>query len=337
MTILITGASGYVGRYTVAAARARRHKVLAHVRRGNAALPEWRDDPDITVVMADLDNTDGALAALLPGVDAIIHAAASLAGDDEQQQSDTLRANAALCDAVATAAKAPRLVLVSSMSVYSGLDVAKGAMIDETAPLEKQPEMRDTYCRTKLEQEQQAGAAAEAAGFDLWIMRVGSVYGPTRLWNAHVGIALGALYLRLAARGQIPLIYVEHCAEMLIRAAETPVREGANGKIEILNLVDDDLPDRIRFLNAVTMGGWPKVILPLSWRVFAFLGSVLRLVPGLAGRLPGLFRTQVLHARMKPLAYSNKRMHQRLDWNGRRDFETAMAASLRGKAGDRDG
>ena len=88
--------------------------------------------------------------------------------------------------------------------------------------------------------------------------------------------------------------------------------------------MDADLPDRPRYLSALQRGGWPRLVVPLSWRGF---DAVAGLLSPMAPRLPGLLRRPALRARMMPLAYSNARMQARLGPFPQPSFEDAMAAA----------
>ena len=175
-----------------------------------------------------------------------------------------------------------------------------------------------------MEQEQICVSAAQELDLELRVMRLGAVFGPDRLWNAHVGPGLGPLVLRLNEGGEIPVCHIAHAAEALVRAAETPVPSGANGAIEVLNLVDDDLPDRIRFLNAMARTGWPRVIVPVHWRLFDLLSAVLTLLPG----RPGLLRRPTLRYRMASACYPNTRLKTRLNLPATPAFEQAFGLSV---------
>lgn len=150
-------------------------------------------------------------------------------------------------------------------------------------------------------------------------MRIGAIFGPGRLWNGHIGVSKGPAVLRLGGGGEIPLSYVAHAAAALVLAAETQA-----GGVEIVNVVDEDRPDRMRYLRALKQGGWPKLVIPAPWRLFAGLGSALSYWHG----RPGLLRGPVLRARMMPLRYSNARLKTRLGWTPALSFEQAMARSL---------
>lgn len=324
MTLMITGAAGYVGRATVAAARAAGHDVVAVVRLAGVVPDEWAGDECIEVVEADLSDPACLPALNTEGVTAIIHAAATLSGTDAEQERNTLDGTAHLLQAIEQASIRPRMVLVSSLSVYSGMDLPTHPVIDETSPLERAPDARDAYCRAKLAQEELCVSAAQDQGLELRLMRLGAVFGPGRLWNAHVGPGFGPLVLRLNEGGEIPLCHVDNAARALVRAAERPVPSGPDGAIEVLNLVDDDLPDRIRFLNAMARTGWPKIIVPVPWRLFDLLAPLLGWLP----RRPGLLRRETLRYRMATAFYPNARLKERLDLHATAAFEQAFAHSI---------
>lgn len=288
MTLLVTGSAGYVGQAVVLAAKTRGHDVRGLVR-----------------AQADLAIDD--LGPVLDRVDAVIHCAASLRGDDATQARDTGLATQRLIAAMASKVKPPKLVLVSSMGVYAG-NGPPGGLIDENSPLESTPDQRDAYTRAKLRQE----AAAAASGLPLCITRVGAVWGPGQMWNAHLGIPIGPLLIRLGAGSELPLAHVENVAVALVMAAESGT--------SVLNVLDDDRPGPQRYIAALRRGGWPKLVLPLPWWLFDLLG--LLPFPG----KPGLLRRPVLRARMMPCRYSNARLHA-LGWKPVIGFSDGMAAA----------
>ncbi len=312
MTLLVTGAGGHVGRAVVACAQARGHRVRA-LYRATVDPP-----PGVEGLRADLarDPLDQALA----GIDAVIHAAAAVTGEPAQMQRDTVAATRALMQAVGRAA-VPRVVLVGSMAVYGTQGLCPGAVVDETTALETRPALRDAYCRAKLAQEDVARDIARQHGTALWVMRAGAVWGPGRLWNAHLGLALGPVLLRIGdSPGEIPLVHQDRCAAGLVTAAETAPTAG----FEIVNLLDADRPDRRRYVTALRRGGWPRIVLPVPWRVPDL--AAWALTP-LAPRLPGLLRRPALRARLMPLLYGDQKLRARLALPDGPGFEAAMQAA----------
>ncbi|MBX2806829.1 MAG: NAD(P)-dependent oxidoreductase [Hyphomicrobiales bacterium] len=341
--IAITGANGFIGRYTVAAALSRGHRVIAIIRNRRRADPAWLDHPQIEIIEIDLseDDNEKDLAVALRGVDAVIHTVAAMSGDESVHDRNTLKPTRAVLDTVTDSDFLPRFVLVSSLAVYDVGAVEQGQPLDETTALVSDVSSRDDYCRSKLVQEGLALAAAEASGFELIIMRPGVVFGPGRLWNGHIGQALGPLVVQLEKNGQVPVSFVENCAEALVLAAEAPVEHGVRDgrptvrRAEFINVLDDDLPDRGRYVAALRQSGWPRYVLPGSWRPLAVAGSAVRsLAPRLSGRMPGLLRPDIIRSRLKPISYSNARLHERLGWSSSRTFEDAMQRSVAETAED---
>lgn len=321
LTILVTGAGGFIGREVVETALARGHGVRALVRRN---CSDFAGIDGLECIAFDLADDAGALDNALRGVDAVIHCAAAMGGDDAAMQRDTVAPTRALVRALKAANPQTRLVLLSSIAVYAPDALPEMATIDENTPLEEFPEGRDAYTRAKLAQE----AAVRGSGLSGWIARPGAVYGPDRVWNAHLGPKIGPVLLRLGREGQIPLISVAGCAEALVRAAETP--PPVRG-MRAVNLVDDDLPDRERFLLALGRTA-PGLIVPVDWRLFDRLAGLFTRFPGLARRMPGLLRPGQLRARMRPATYSNARARAELKWHSAQPFENAMRSALRGRA-----
>lgn len=298
--ILITGAGGYLGQATLAQAKARGLPVRAHLRAGSL--------PETDCVTGDLSHLP---ASAMEGITTVIHCAARLSGTDADQQADTVEATRHLFE-LATQSGVKRLVLAGSFSVYSG-NVPVGSVVDEASPIEPTPQLRDAYTRAKIRQEQTARQARGDAG--LWILRLGAIWGPQRLWNGHLGLAAGPFAFRIGSVGEIPLLHVQNAAAALVQAA-TIEPDG----VEVINVVDDDRPDRTRYLRALAQGGWPRLIVPVPYRAMEALARL-----GLPR--PGLLRASVLRARMRPLRYSNRRAKDRLDWRPEGRFEDLMEAA----------
>lgn len=307
LNLLITGASGFLGKHTVAYSLEAGHRVTAILRDRTALLQDWPEQ--VQVIASDLND----LKVLPPDIDVVIHLAASLEGDDAAQQSDTVDATKALLSTCLSLPKPPAIVLASSMAVYSSTKVDEGDLIDENTPLDDRADQRDAYCRGKIAQEMLCSSVAADAGLPLQILRIGALYGPGRVWNAHIGVGLGPLLIQVGKDGEIPLSHVRHAAQALVLAAE----QAGQGYSGVVNVVDDDLPDRKRFVKALKWRGWPKISIPLR-----MVERAASLSTGWKGR-PGLLRMPVLRARLLPLRYDNRRLHD-LGWRSEGRFEDLM-------------
>ncbi|SLN22352.1 dTDP-L-rhamnose 4-epimerase [Roseivivax jejudonensis] len=311
--IVVTGANGFLGRAILSEAQARGLSAAGLVRR---PAPD-RSEADVHV--CDLAAPGADLVPMLEGATAVIHAAAHLGGDAAAHERDTIGATDALLDAMA-AAGVPRLVLVGSVAVYDTMAVAPGTRIDETSPVAPPEHAADAYAAAKIRQEAVVSTRTSAAGIALTILRAGAVYGPGRLWNAHLGVGLGPVLIRLGRGGVVPLVDRARAARALVDAAEGRAGDG------ILNLLDDDLPDRARFLDAMRETGWPRAVLPLPWPTLVPVARALR---GWQGR-PGLLREAALRARMAPFLWPNDRLRSALPDRDRGTFAARFAAAAGG-------
>lgn len=318
LRLAVTGATGYLGRAVVTEARARGHSVRALLRDARRAPAEWSQD-------AGIERIEGPLERLLPStlanVDVVLHLAAVLSGDDAAHERETLAPMRALLQSMAECAPVPRLVLAGSLSVLGGM--REGDTVTETTPLEPAPQHRDAYARAKLAQEAMARDHAQTTGAPVAILRIGAIWGPGRLWNGHLGVAVGPLLIRTGSGGQVPLAHVTRAARALVSSAERPGQG-----VQIVHVLDSDLPDRARYIAALRQGGWPRWVLPVGWPVMRAL-SLLGKLPG----VPGLLRAPVQRARIMPLRYVSQT--GRPDDDRSPGFEQLMRAALAAEGSSR--
>jgi nucleoside-diphosphate-sugar epimerase len=190
-TILVTGASGFIGRAFCAAALAAGHIVLAASRSGQDLPPGV-----LPVVIGDL--TEGAdFADVLRGVDVVVHLAARAhVLREEASDPQTLYRKVNVEATLALAAQCVpagvrRFVFLSSIGVNGNR--TSGRPFDESSP----PQPHDLYAQSKLEAEQGLQKIAQESGLEVTIIRPPLVYGPNAKGNF-------ASLLRLVQRG-LPL------------------------------------------------------------------------------------------------------------------------------------
>ena len=331
MRLLITGASGFLGRYVVAEALRRRHSVraLVHPEADAACLPR-SGEAEVELIPLDLRNPDGIRDALR-GVDTVIHLAAVKEGSFAAQFAGTVTTTSNLVEAMVDA-HVLRLVAISSLSVLDYLRARPGTIIDEGSPLECDAFRRDAYTRTKLLQERIFRDFQLRHDGEVTILRPGVLYGRGNLWNARLGVRLrDDLWLRIGNDATLPSSYVENCAEAIVIASERPDSAG-----ETLHIVDDDLPTQHRYSAAVRtrMKPAPRV-LPVGYPLLSALARAVwwcnvRLCKGRLS-LPGILVPARLHARFKPLRYSNQRAKRVLDWTPRYSLQMALDRSFGGR------
>ncbi len=211
--VLVTGASGMLGRATAAALRDRGHAVRTF-QRGPAGVPGVPDERGSVTDAA-------AVARAVQGCTAVVHLAAkvTLTGTEEEFRAVNVEGTRALLGA-ARAAGVRRFVLVSSPSVaHVGLSIV-GAGAGPADP----ERARGPYARTKAAAERLA-LAAHGPEMRVLAVRPHVVWGPgdTQL----VGRVLDR-----ARRGRLPLLgagaalidttYVDNAVDALVAALEAP-------------------------------------------------------------------------------------------------------------------
>ncbi len=217
-TVLVTGASGYLGGATVRALQAAGHAVRTLQRRPSGV-------PGATDVLGTVTDVRD-VAEALRGVDAVVHLAAkvSLAGDPREFHRVNVEGTR-LVLAAARAVGVRRLVHVSSPSVAHAGAALAGAAAEPADPVRA----RGEYARTKAAAERYA-LAADGDGLHVVAVR------PHLVWGAG-DPQLVARIVDRAARGRLPLLdhgtalidstYVDNAADALVAALHrAPVVHG---------------------------------------------------------------------------------------------------------------
>jgi 2-alkyl-3-oxoalkanoate reductase len=323
MKLLVTGANGFLGRYVVAEALQRGHTVRAVMRSDKNLRPGQNIEP----VRVDLRSRCGLVEALA-GIDCVLHLAAAKSGDLYAQYAGTVVATENLLWAMREAGVS-HIVSISSFSVYDYMRLASFSVVDESSPVEIDGFERDAYAHTKLVQESLVRETCLQNNWRFTILRPGVIFGRDNLWTARLGAQAGKkLWLRMGAVAQLPLTYVENCAEAILLAAEKPEAEG-----ETLNVVDDDLPTQRVYAGQLRKTLSPRpFILPMPWtmmRSLARMASITnRLLFRNRAKVPGVFIPCRLHARCKPLHYTNARIKKVLGWRPKYTWQEGIQRSL---------
>jgi UDP-glucose 4-epimerase len=266
----------------------------------------------LTVWPADLADVDQVTEGLAEA-DAVLHLAVGRGPTAAVQLDATRSATAGLLQAMDRAGVS-RLVLCSSFSVYDLLALPRWARLDESAPLEAQPQARDGYTQAKLMQEQQVQAWSKRGERSATILRLGMLTGPGHLWNAWLGTRLGdRWWLRIGGAAPLPLVSRADAAAALVAAVERPEAAG-----QTLNIVGDVQPTQRGYSRLIENWVEPRPrLMPLPRALFELAAALAARWPARLGggvSAPGLLRPRVLAARSRPLHYANAWAKQLLRW-----------------------
>lgn len=277
--VLITGATGFIGRATVAAARDVGLEVVTVARSGA--------EHAIDLAAAD---AKAQMVEALADCDAAIHLAAAMSSDAEAHRRLTIGGTQNLLAAMAEAGVG-HLTLASSIAVFDTGQVPIGGDLTDACALENPAMSRDTYSGAKVRQEQLARAARIDS---LSIVRPGIVYDADHLWNAHLGVGSGPVLVRIGdADSPLPMCHVSNCATALVQATTGRMDDS-------FVAVDRDLPTRGQVIGAMKKQGWPKLVIPLPWQL---LWAVAQATRPIGSKLPGLLQSDVLRQRALPMGF----------------------------------
>jgi nucleoside-diphosphate-sugar epimerase len=329
--ILITGSSGFIGSKVV-------EVLLQHgfanlrcfVRSSNRlgrlqnALSRVEAAKNVELVKGDLLSRDDCRKAT-EGVSIIYNLAAGMEKSFAGAFMNSALATRNLMDAFLQYGRPKRFVNVSSFAVYSNLSLKRGALLDETCPLEGAPQKRfDAYGFGKLKQEELVREYGEKYELPYVILRPGYVFGPGKTeLNGRVAINTFGFFIQVDGSHLLPLTFVDNCAEAIVLAG---LKAGIDG--EVFNVVDDELLTGKQFLRryktklerfSVRIPYVAAYGLCLLWEKYAEWSK---------GQLPAVFNRRRCAAEWKGNRYSNQKLKDRLGWKPRVPMAQAMEKFL---------
>jgi nucleoside-diphosphate-sugar epimerase len=338
MRVLVTGATGFLGRRLVSQLLEQGMHVrclvrptsdVAVLRQGVAAEHEER----LEFREGNLGRP-GSCDGALDDCEVVYHLAAALRGATAIMFTNNVIATRQLID-LASRADVRRFVLVSSIAVYGTGHLRAGDVLDESCPLDPQPHRRDSYTYSKIVQERVAWEAHQQGRISLVVVRPGVIYGPGRdCITSRVGFRLGNVVVRMGGRQQLPYTYVDNCAEAIGRAGLESCPSG-----EAFNIVDDDLPTGRSLLKRYRAEVKRLRVLPVPrWGITPLSRLCEWYHKKSQGLLPAILTPYKSRAQWHPLRYSNVKAHSLLGWQPRVTTEEGLTrtfAWLRQQEGSR--
>jgi nucleoside-diphosphate-sugar epimerase len=321
MKVLVTGASGFLGRYVVAELVRRGHGVRALLRADSTIEP---CSARLEVVRGDL-RSPADLAGVAGDAQAVMHLAAPVTGDPEDAFTTGVVGTENLFAALKDS-RIERMVLASSIAVYDWSAV--NGRISEDTPLVRDPWPRGGYTVAKLWQEHVSRVGAAALGIALTVLRPGFIWGPNRDALAGVGPRVGHLHLVISGRRPLPATYVENCAHCFVSVLEDP-----RAARREYNVIDDPGPSARRYAASHLHAGVRVPVPYAAARGAAVLAAIAaRRLFEHGGRLPSLLDPPRMEARFKPVRWADLRLQRELGWHPPISFEEALCRTYGTKA-----
>ncbi len=227
-----------------------------------------------------------------------------------------------LLDSILENVELKRFINISSLAVYSNAENNGRGILDEKSEIDPRPDLRyEAYAYGKVKQEELLLDYGRRFGIPYVIVRPGDVFGPgKRKISGKIGIDSFGIYLQLGGRNQIPLTYVDNCAEAIVLAG---LRKGIDG--EIFNIIDDNLPTGSQFLKMYKKNVKKIHSLYLPYRVTYFLSYLWeRYAEWSQGQIPPVFNRRRCVAHWKKVKYSNSEIKEQLGWKPKIEMKEAL-------------
>jgi len=309
-SVLVTGASGFIGSALVPALTAAGYSARRAVR----GRPEQHSPDGDTAAVGEIDgSTDWAEA--LRGIDTVVHLAARTHVLRETA-SDSLAAYRSVnvdgtrrLATQAAAAGVRRLVFLSSIKVNGERTVARPYTEDDP------PQPEDAYGVTKWEAEQALRTIERETGLQLVALRPPLVYGPGVKGNflRLMKLVSRGWPLPLASvRNRRSLVYVGNLVDAILACVRTPAAAGRTYLVS--DGPDLSTPELVRAL-ARCLG-----VLP---RLYPFPPSVLVLGASLVGKREEAARL------LGSLQVNSSPIQRELGWQPPHAMENGLAETAR--------
>ena len=214
--VLVTGASGLLGRALLDRLRGNGESVRVLVRRPSSELERL---PGVHVVYGDLGDPE-AVDRAVAGVRLVYHVGAAMRGAWPDFEAGTVCGTA---NVVQSCLKhdVERLVYVSSVTVLDYATQSAHAVVDENAPVEPYPDKRGSYTRAKLLAERTVVDASRKRGLRAVVVRPGQIVGPGYdAFSPYGTVALAGRWIGIGSgRLRLPLVHVNDVVDGLLAAA----------------------------------------------------------------------------------------------------------------------
>lgn len=330
--VLVTGSSGFIGAKVVDILLEYGFSRVRCMVRPSSRLERLTDivakhhaEDRVEIVTGDLTSPDDCAKAA-EGIAVVYHLAAGFDKSFAGAFMNSALSTRNLLDAFVERGRVVRFVNVSSFAVYSNLKMERGALLDETAPLEDAPQERyDAYGFGKLKQEEIVREYGATKGVPYVILRPGTVFGPgKRDLTGRIGVGTFGFFIHVGGANLLPLTFVDNCAEAIVLAGLVP---GVDG--EVFNVVDDELLTSAQFLRAYKrkVGRFFSIRLPYR-AAYALCVLWEEYSRRSRGQLPPAFNRRRCAAEWRGNRFSNRKLREKLGWAPRVGIDEAMERFL---------
>lgn len=316
-TVLVTGASGFLGSRTVAALSEHGYSVHALVRK--TSRTDHLHLPGVTIFHGDVADAESMKPAF-EGVEYVIHTAADTGGSEEGGKLSTIQGTMnilALCEQY----KVRKLVYISTCNVYGVADYGNDQVVTEDSSLERFPEKRGHYTNAKLRAEQLVTGVMGKGTVPIVCLRPGTIYGPGGdIYTPMIGFSKGNKLFAVIGDGRfiLPIVYVDNLVAAILTALTS------NSTNEIYNVVDPQKVTKREYMEKVVEKLYPDshtIYIPFT--ILKMIVCLQEKLLEVLGKKPFLTSYRLLSSQ-NPITYDSSKIMNDLGWNPPVSLEAAF-------------
>lgn len=314
--VLVTGATGFLGRNLVRRLVEERHSVRGLARKSSdvAALRNL----GVEIAYGDLGD-ERSVAAAVEGVEVVVHAGAATSGTAEEHETATVHGTRNVLKACA-ACRVRKLVYISSCSVYEVAGYAENQVVTEDAQLERFPSRRGLYSASKLHAEALVTAAIDREGFPIVVLRPGTLYEPSAMVDTGLmGLFLARRLFFVFGDGthELPLIHVDNAVDAIVECLRNSAADN-----QIFNLVDHPVAKKTYMERVIKPMCPDAIVIYVPMPALLALTWLQEKLLAILGRRPFLTVYRLLSSQRR-VRYGTARIEKAIGWRSRVTFEQA--------------
>lgn len=320
--VLVTGASGILGRRTVSALSEQGCLVHALVR--TTSKTDHLRLPRVTIFKGDVADA-ASMRSAFAGVEYVVHAAADTTGSEERGKLSTIQGTQNVLD-LCSEYKIKKLVYISSCNVYGISDYREGQLVHEGSSLERYPEKRGPYSFAKHSAEQLVLQAIVEKRFPIVCLRPGTYFGPgCEVFTPMMGFSLKRKLFAIIGTGQfvLPLVIVDNLVDAIITSMQ---RSESNGRI--YNVVESDMPTKRQYADAFLRKLYPDA--SHFYIPYALFSGIVRFQEWMLGKLrrKPVLTVYRLESSQKNVIYDASKIRKELGWTPPMTMQQAYESVL---------
>jgi len=306
--VLVTGATGFLGKNLVNMLIGKGYQVRALVRKLSNIEP--LKNLNIEIYYGDVGNCDSLVPAF-KDIDFVVHAAADTSGNKSDGDLSTIQGTRNVVD-LCKDYSIKKLIYISSCSVYGVADYKKGAVVTEESSIERFPDKRGYYSSAKLKAEQIITEAMDNGEPPTVCLRPGTYFGSGGdIYSPMMGLAFGSKVFAIIGNGKfvLPLVYIDNVVDAIITAIENDNSAG-----NIYNIVDDGTVTKRKYVEIFLKKLYPSArFIYMPYSLFYTMVFMQEILTKILGRKPFLTRYRTVSSQ-KNIKYDCSKIKKELNW-----------------------